>query len=268
MKQFKFRTLSCGLVCAILLGTIAPLTFSSCEKEHPEINGGGSGDDPGDEEGTIAGHEYMDMGNGLKWATTNVGADKPEEYGDYFAWGEVAAKDNYSWATYAHMKSGQSDWKRINKYTFADGQTNGIWYDRDGNFIGDNKKSFADDYYKDDAARKIWGSSWRTPTDADWTWLRENCTWTWTDDYDGTGKAGMVVTSNVSGFESSSIFLPAAGYRLGTDLSGDGSDGGYWSSSLDEHGSDYAGGVYFYSGGGSRYYRGRYFGLSVRPVSE
>ena len=218
---------------------------------------------------TINGHEYVDMGNGLKGATTNVGAGSPEEYGDYFAWGETAPKDEYSWATYAHMESGQSDWKHINKYTFADGQTGGIWYDGDGNFIGDNKESFADDDYKDDAARKIWGSTWRTPTYAEWTWLLDNCDWAWTDDYEGTGVAGRVVTSNVPGFEDSSIFLPAAGHRNGTSLLDAGSYGGYWPSSLSTGYSDCAYYVDFDSDNVSRnydYYR--FNGLSVRPVSE
>ena len=217
---------------------------------------------------TMNGHDYVDMGNGLKWATTNVGADSPEEYGDYFAWGEVAPKDNYTWATYTHMESGQSDWNHINKYTFADGQTDGIWYDGDGNFIGDNKKSFVDDDYKDDAARKIWGSTWRMPTDAEWTWLRYNCEWVWTGDYDGTGKAGMVVTSKVSGFEDSSIFLPAAGNRVGAGLYRGGAYGYYWSSSLAERYSDGARYVGFNSGGEFRDSYSRYYGFSVRPVTS
>lgn len=217
---------------------------------------------------TMNGHDYVDMGNGLKWATMNVGADSPEEYGDYFAWGATATQSIYNWANYPFMESGQSAWNHINKYTIADGQTDGIWYDVDGNFIGDNKKSFADDDYKDDAARKIWGSTWRMPTDAEWTWLRENCTWVWTDDYDGTRKAGMVVTSNVTGFESNSIFLPAAGYWHGTGLGYDGSLGGYWSSSLYEYGSNCAWEVYFFSKGVYRNPIDRFRGYSVRPVTS
>ncbi len=220
----------------------------------------------------IGGHEYVDMGNGLKWATTNVGANSPEEYGDYFAWGEVAAKDNYTWATYAHMESGQPDWKYINKYTFADNQKEAIWYDWD-TFKGDKgdgveHRDLASYDYEDDAAREIWGSTWRIPTDAEWTWLRENCDWTWTADYNGTGKAGMVVTSKVSGFEGNSIFLPAAGFRYGTDLKYVGSNGDYWFSSLHEHYSDFAEIVYFHSGVVNWSIGNRFYGMSVRPVSE
>ncbi len=166
------------------------------------------------------------------------------------------------------MQEGESDWKHINKYTFADGQTEGIWYDSEGNFVGDGKTSLADYDYGDDPARLLWGGNWRTPTDAEWTWLRTNCTWTWTDDYNGSGIAGRIVTSNVEGYVGNTIFLPAAGYRYGTSLYDAGSFGDYWSSSLDENDSDDARLVYFDSEEVYRHYDLRYYGLSVRPVSE
>ena len=214
----------------------------------------------------INGHEYVEMGDGLKWATMNVGASKPEEYGDYFAWGETAAKADYSWATYKWMQSGQSNWKYITKYTFADGQKEGIWYNGD-TFVGDGKTSLE---YADDAARQIWKGTWRIPTDAEWTALRDeaNFKWTWTDDYNGSGIAGQIVTSNVEGYVGNTIFLPAAGGRDGTSLLLAGSDGYYWSSSLLEGSSDPARGVYFGSGGVFRRSYYRYFGFSLRPVSE
>ena len=211
---------------------------------------------------TINGHKFVEMGDGLKWATCNVGAEKPEDYGDYYAWGETEPKEGYSWATYKWMQEGQSAWKYITKYTFADSQTGGIWYDSGGNFIGDDKTSLKDYDYEDDAARQNWKSTWRTPTDAEWTWLRENCTWTWTTQ---NGVNGRLVTAK----NGNSIFLPAAGYRDGTDLDGAGSLGNYWSSSLDESYSDYVRLVYFSSGGvGRDGSRDRCYGLSVRPVSE
>ena len=216
--------------------------------------------------GTINGYAYVEMGDGLKWATMNVGATKPEEYGDYFAWGETTAKTDYSWATYKWMQSGQSDWEHITKYTIADSQTEGIWYDGD-TFIGDGKTSLE---YADDAARQIWKGTWRIPTDAEWTALRnaDNFDWTWTDDYEGTGVAGQVVTSKVSGYEGNTIFLPAASFWFRTSLPNAGSYGYYWSSSLYEGESDSARGVNFNSGGVGRYYRTRHYGFSVRPVSE
>ena len=227
--------------------------------EKIEISGGG-------DDGKINGYDYVEMGDGLKWATMNVGAAKPEEYGDYFAWGETAAKTDYSWATYKWMQEGQSDWKHITKYTFADEHKEGIWYDGD-TFVGDNKTSLE---YADDAARQIWKGTWRIPTDAEWTALRDeaNFKWDWTDDYEGTGVAGWIVTSKVSGYEGNTIFLPAAGYRYGTSLIVAGSRGYYWSSSLFESFLVDARSVYFDSEGVGRGSDSRYNGFSVRPVSE
>ena len=236
--------------------------------ENIQINGGP--DTPGDEDGKINGHEYVEMGDGLKWATTNIGAENPEDYGDYFAWGETVAKESYSWATYKHMQEGQSDWKHITKYTSADSQTEGIWYDSEGNFIGDGKTSLKDYDYADDAARQIWKGTWRIPTDAEWTALRntDNFDWTWTDDYEGTGVAGRIVTSKVEGYAGNCIFLPAAGNRNVTNLYNAGSNGYYWSSSLGEYTSDGARGVLFLSGEVYRRNYYRYYGFTVRPVSE
>ncbi len=191
-------------------------------------------------------HEYVEMGDGLKWATMNIGATKPEEYGDYFAWGETAAKTDYSWSTYFDTSDGGS--------TFTKYPT--------------DKKTVLD--LEDDAARQIWKGTWRIPTDAEWTALRnkDNFKWEWTDDYEGTGIAGQVVTSKVSGYEGNTIFLPAAGYRSGPSLYSAGNRGFYWSSSLNERRSDFARGVDFSSGGVYRSGYSRADGLSVRPVSE
>jgi hypothetical protein len=237
---------------------------------------------PGSTPGSIAGHEYVEMGvttedgTVLKWATMNVGATKPEESGDYFAWGETAAKTDYSWATYKHVIEGGTTWKDINKYTIDDGQTDGYWYMIKVNiesgeskdvFWGDNKTQLE---AADDAASANWGSSWRMPTEAEWTALRDeaNFKWEWTDDYEGTGVAGRIVTSKVPGYAGNTIFLPAAGSRDGTSLYGAGFRGYYWSSSLDEDGSDDARGVYFDSEEVYRSSSYRYYGFSVRPVSE
>ena len=161
------------------------------------------------------------------------------------------------------MQSGQSEYQYITKYTFADGQTEGIWYDG-STFVGDNKTVLD---FEDDAARANWGGKWRTPTDEEWTWLRNNCTWTWTNDYlgDGSNKAGRIVTSNVNG---NVIFLPAAGGRYGDILNDAGIRGNYWSSSLNEDYSDGARRVHFESGGVRRNSFDRTGGFSVRPVSE
>ena len=231
----------------------------------------------------INGHEYVDMGNGLKWATCNVGATKPEEYGDYFAWGDtvpyyqkgysqenpcthwIDGKGGYNWKNYSFMEYGQSDWDCITKYTFADGQKDGtLWYDGD-TFIGDGKTSFANYNYVDDAARANWGGDWRTPTDAEWKWLLKNCKWVWTDNYDGTGVKGRIVTSNVNG---NSIFLPAAGDRVNSYLLNTASVGYYWSSSLDDFNSNKAGVIAIGEGLVNVGGLDRFCGLPVRPVVD
>ena len=169
--------------------------------------------------------EYVDLGlpSGLKWAKCNLGASKPSDYGDYYAWGETAPKAEYTWATYKWMQAGQSESKYITKYTFADGQTGGIWYDSSGNFIGDNLTTLRP---ADDAATQQLGSPWRMPTVDEIQELKENCTWLWTTQ-DG------VNGHQVDGPNGNAIFLPAAGSRNGSVLKYAGSAGSYLSSSLD-----------------------------------
>ena len=185
-------------------------------------------------------------GRRIYWAYQNVGAEKPEDYGDYFAWGETVAKTDYSWSTYFDTGDGGS--------TFTKYAT--------------DKKTVLD--LEDDAARQIGKGTWRIPTDAEWTALRDEANFKWdrTDNYEGTGVAGQIVTSKVPGYEGNHIFLPAAGYRSGTSLNNTGSYGGYWSSSLCEYLSDDAVYVFFDSVGVYRSYDDRYYGFSVRPVSE
>ena len=180
-------------------------------------------------------YAYVDLGLSVKWATCNVGATKPEEYGDYYAWGETTTKATYSWDTYTLTTDGGST---FTKYNTTDGKT---------------VLELADD-----AARANWGGAWRMPTDAEWTELRENCTWTWTTK---NGVNGYEVKSKTN---ENAIFLPAAGYRDDDDLSNAGF-GYYWSSSLSTYPLS-AWGVFLDSGGVSRYGDNRYCGLSVRPV--
>lgn len=190
------------------------------------------------------GYEYVDLGLSVKWATMNVGATKPEEYGDYFAWGETEPKDVYDWSTYKHCYGSPTS---LNKYNTSS------LYGR----IVDGKTQLD---LSDDAARANWGGAWRMPTDAEMTELREQCTWIWTTQ---NGVNGYKVTSKSNG---NSIFLPAAGYRNDSSLNKAGSNGYYWSSSLN---TDYpydAWSVYFYSDYVSRGYNYRSDGRSVRPV--
>ena len=196
------------------------------------------------------GHEYVDLGlpSGLKWATCNVGADTPEANGDYYAWGETAPKDNYSWGT----------------YTWCNGNYNNLTkYNTKSNYGTVDNKTTLDP--EDDAAAANWGGKWRMPTNDEWTELRNECTWTWVEGYNGTDKNGYEVTSKTNG---NSIFLPATGYRYYGSLYDAGGRGYYWSSSLGTDSPDVAWLVGFYSGGVGRDYYGRCYGLSVRPVCQ
>ena len=194
-------------------------------------------------------HEYVDLGlpSGLLWATCNVGASKPEEYGDYFAWGETKPKSDYSWSTY---KWG-SGYDQLTKYCTK--SSYGL------NGFTDNKTSLD---LADDAARANWGGQWRMPTSADFSELLSNTSNQWVTNYNGTGVNGRLFTAS----NGKTLFLPAAGYRFGTSLNGAGSRGYYWSSSLSSSSPDDAYYLNFYSGGVYVYYYYRNDGHAVRPV--
>ena len=203
--------------------------------------------------------EYVDLGlpSGLKWAKCNLGASKPSDYGDYYAWGETAPKADYTWATYKWMQAGQSESKYITKYTIADGETGGIWYDSSGTFIGDGKTVLD---AADDAATANLGSPWRMPTIGEIQELIDNCTWTWTTQ-DG------VKGHQVDGPNGNAIFLPAAGLRLDSGFRFAGGQGNYWSSSLYPDISKEARSLFLNSSGRHElHYYNRSIGFSVRPV--
>ena len=197
-------------------------------------------------ENTINGHEYVDLGLSVKWATCNVGASKPEEYGNHYAWGETFTKSSYT-------------------------TDNSVTWGKKLNDIG------GDPQY--DVARKEWGSIWRLPTKAEFEELLRNCTWTWTT---LNGINGCKVTSKkngnsiflpAAGWRDSKkndkiIFQPAAGWRNGTSLYGQGTYGKYWSSTPRGSNIDYAYKLNFNSGRHDTSPSGRYYGMSVRPVSE
>ena len=191
----------------------------------------------------------LSLPSGLKWANYNLGADIPEGYGDYYAWGETETKENYSWETY---KWCNGDYDKLTKYN------------SDSSYGTVDNKIVLD--AEDDVAHEILGGKWRIPTDYEWTELRKNCTWTWVTDYNGTGINGMLVT----GTNGNSIFLPAAGYWYGTQLLWLGAAGEYWSSSRmgNVGNQSVARIVYFHSSGESRSWDSRELGLSVRPVTD
>ncbi len=217
--------------------------------------------------GDTNGHVAVDLGlpSGKLWADCNVGASAPEASGWYIAWGETEAKEYYDWSNYKHMQSGKSEWYYINKYQAEDHQFDGVWY-KDVKYCnqGDKKTTLE---AKDDVATQSWGSEWRMPTAAEWEELCNNTTQTWTDDYEGTGVKGYILTSTKEGHEGASIFLPAAGYRDSGNLYYEGSDGYYWSSSLTEDVSNNGRDLYFNEGNFYPWYGNyRFNGRSVRPV--
>ena len=162
------------------------------------------------------GHEWVDLGLSVKWATCNVGASTPESYGNYYAWGETSPKSSYTYSTYTYSSNPTT--LPLNR----------------------------------DAVAVNWGGNWRKPTINELKELKEKCKWTWT----GRGYT-------VTGPNGNSIFLPAAGCRYYSDVYYAGSDGYYWSSSLD---TNYAYGLYFNSDRVLWDNDYRYYGQSVRGV--
>lgn len=186
--------------------------------------------------------EYaVDLGLSVKWANCNVGAECPEEYGDYFAWGEVSPKDEYTTQTYQY-------WTDDNGDGFGDS-----WEYADlGDILGNPQY---------DAATANWGGAWRMPTSAEQQELLSNCTWEWT-----TLKG--VYGCKVTGPNGNSIFLPAAGYRWWSSSNLVGSSGYYWSSTPNEVDGGRAFTLHFYSGYDDWYWGPGDYGFSVRAVSE
>lgn len=180
----------------------------------------------------------VDLGLSVKWACCNVGATTPEDYGDYFAWGETSPKSSYTDENYQHR----------------------VDYDGDGwvevAYLGDIS---GNPQY--DAATANWGGDWRMPTVAELEELHKNCTWERTT-LNGVGG------TRLTGSNGNSIFLPAAGYRYESWSDLIGSLGFYWSSTPDE---DYDRSAYYLQFGswGYDWFLGnRCCGFSVRPVSE
>ena len=187
----------------------------------------------------------IDLGlpSGIKWASCNVGATAPEEYGGYYAWGETEEKSDYSWSTYKYCNGTSTS---ITKYCTQSSYG-----------TVDNKTTLEPG---DDVAHVKWGGSWRMPTRAEQDELRDKCTWTSTT---LNGVNGYRVT----GPNGNSIFLPAAGYRYGTEVYSRGSAGYYCSSSLLSYPIE-AYYLCFYSSDYVWSSYNRYYGLSVRPVCD
>ncbi len=204
--------------------------FDACEPQ----NAPNDGQDQNGDNGTITnGHEYVDLGLSVKWATCNVGATKPEEKGDLFAWGETAPKSSYSMDNYSY--SANLDVLPLEQ----------------------------------DATHANWGGAWRMPTDEEWTELREKCTWKWRT---VKGIHGYMVKSKINGnsiflpaagYHIKIMYREGGYWRNSFDA---GYYGYYWSSSLCTDHSHYAWSVDVESNYVSRNYDYRYNGLSIRPV--
>lgn len=193
---------------------------------------------------TPEGLEMVDLGlpTGLKWANMNLGATSPEDYGSFFAWGETIVKKPYNWSTY---------------FDTTDDGLHFIKYKNNGG------KTTLD--LEDDAAHANWGGDWRMPTYEEFNELKDNCTWTWTTNYNDVGVSGYIVSSKTN---SNSIFLPAAGFYVNSSLLNVGKAGGYWSSSLYESSSTFA---YYFGISLSKVewnYYNRHYGYSIRPVCK
>ncbi len=206
-------------------------------------------------------HEYVDLGLSVRWATCNVGADKPEDYGDYYAWGELTPKESYTWENYRFRTSGDDEGTvKLSKYT-------SLYYtsmlDEDNRFFIADDKTQLD--LEDDVAHVKWGGDWRLPTNEEMNELIDSCTWTWTT---LNGVNGCLVTSNRPGYTDRSIFLPATGkYGFETSNKSAGTWGHYWSNSVNKDQSSYNVGVLAIgSGYAAVKITFRAHGQSVRPV--
>lgn len=235
------------------------ISGSRANKKLPAFSVDANGDPTEGSKWTRVCDEYVDLGLSVKWATYNVGANSPEEYGDYFAWGETEPKENYNWSTYKYCNGSSST---LTKYCNASS------YGYNG--YTDSKTVLA---LEDDAAHVNWGDDWRMPTSAERDELLNtgNCTWTWyaKGNSEFNGIAGYKVQSKMSGYTDRWIFLPAAGYCKGTNLSASSNYYGYyWFSTFDNSECNKAYCVGFYSKYSIPSNYDRCYGLSVRPVCE
>lgn len=211
------------------------------------------------------GHEYVDLGLKVKWATCNVGAEKPEDYGDYFAWGDTTTKyqPGYAQSESPQWKNGMWDGYYWVNYRFSNETSNSLF-----KYCNDSRSGFEGGTDTltiltpaDDVAHYKWGGNWRMPTQADFYELLNNCNFEFTTQ---NGVEGMKVISKKD--SSKSIFLPDAGSRDVTNLVGVGLGGFYWSSSLYKFDPSSALYLNFYPGYHFTSFVNRCYGLSVRPV--
>ena len=200
-------------------------------------------------------YDWVEIG-GVKWATKNVGALTVTDYGQYFQWGDTQGftadqvsgnchSKTFDWANYKYCSGAGTSSSAMTKYNDTDGKT---------------VLEAADD-----AATVNMGSGWRMPTTAEFQALGTATTSAWTADYEGSGVAGLVLTSNAD--SSKKLFFPAAGYCFNGRVDFVGGIGLYWSSSVSSSSVQYAFSMNFLSGyvnWQDNYYR--FYGFPVRGV--
>ena len=207
--------------------------------------------------------EYVDLGLSVNWATCNVGASRPEDYGDFYAWGEIETKNDYSWSTYQYSRG---TYNSLTKYCLI----SSMGYEG----FTDEKITLEQD---DDVAFMKWGGKWRTPSKQEFEELLNNCIWEWATQ---NGINGYKIISNVQGYSNCWIFLPASG-RCAEYIkdwpsyfwSGAGSSGYYWTNNSFLGYDPFCLKFYYYIDGSTRLSLGehdkqgeRFMGYSVRPV--
>ena len=244
-RSYQLSLADNGLSCVIGAVAECEATITVRSADNPAqlyatckvtVTGGSSGD---------SSEEVVDLGlpSGLKWRGWNVGASKPEEYGNYYAWAETSPKSSYSSSNYKYKAT-----------DYGDGMIVYAKYDPTP-IHGDGKTVLE---AEDDAASVNLGNGWRTPTFNEFKELRENCTWAWTT---RNGVNGMLVT----GPNGKSIFLPGGGWYTNTTLTGKTTYGSYWTATGS---GDIAHAVDFANGYVDKAVLARSDGRSVRPVKD
>lgn len=192
--------------------------------------------------------EVVDMGLSTRYATCNLGANSPEEPGEYFAWGELMPKSKYNAENYLFFHNGNHKYGR----------------EGDCSRLDPAIKTVLD--LEDDVAHMRLGGSWRLPNLKDVAELHKNCTWRWTT---RKGVRGYLITSKVEGYTDRSIFLPASGFIMNEDIINRGKAGYYWTSVLYNQNARNAITTAFDQHILIRYLPNpRYAGLTIRPVCD
>lgn len=196
------------------------------------------------------GHDYVDLGlpSGTLWATSNVGAEKATDYGNYFSWGETSPKAAYDWQSY-NLGNGSDSKTKVNKYCVNE---------RKGNV--DNKTVLE---ANDDAATVNWGGKWRTPTLDELNELKNGCDWEWVNNFNGV--AGRLGKSKTNG---NTIFLPFSGNKTGDKHFAIGTDAYYWAANLYTDNSTEAYGARVLTGNFNCLNFARKQGFAIRAVAS